>query len=106
MSGTGKNTKMEVNELDRVTVTSIEGGLTLVQLGVVLNPRTYKVSVVNVGSNNIYVSSSGAADATNFLLVPYAGITMTLTLLGAQRCRFFIEDGQTSDVNVQQEGDE
>lgn len=98
-----KDTKYEVCELDRVNVTAQVGGLRLGQLGVVLNPRLKRISILNVGQTDIYVNN-GAADANSYLIMANAGNTFRATRNVAGQLQFFCATGD-GDMNVQQEGD-
>lgn len=98
------STKLEVVELDRVSISHVTGGRSLSDLGVTFNPRAKYLSFLNVGTVNIYVNN-GAASTSSYLLVPYAGASLKIRVLGASKLRFFVTAVETGDMNVQQEGD-
>lgn len=94
---------VEVCDMGRVTVTSNVGGLSLANLAITVNPRLRKLSVLNVGANNIYINR-GAASATSYVIQPGEGLTVTITLKAASELRFFTNAGESCDMNWQQEG--
>ena len=94
----------EVLELNLVTVTNASQNLAA--LGLTLNPQTTRIDFQNVGVNNIRLVVGGTAVAgAGYVLLPVGATSLRVSAQTGATVQF-ITDAGTSEMNVQQMGDE
>ncbi len=94
---------VEALSISKVSVDTTNGGKTLEELGVVLNPQAHRISLQAIAST-IYVSDvGGSASTDSFELLGNGSITLDVGLLAAKKLKFVA--GGTVKMNVLQLGD-
>ena len=93
----------EALSIGRVVVDATAGGRTLVDLGIVLNPKARRISLQAV-DGDVYVSDvDGLATTSSFVMLNKGSITLDITMLMVPRIKFL--SGGSVNVNVLQLGD-